>query len=67
MGVARLNQVVAAVAGKKAHAAEAITKAYHLIQKPTLFDGISKTYRPKDEEKGDRLPPESKYVQMKMV
>ena len=66
MGIAKLNQVVAAVSGKKTQAAEAITKAYHLIQKPPLFDGISKTYRPKDEINGDKLPSESKHVQVKV-
>lgn len=65
MGVAKLNQVVAAVSGKKAQASEAITKAYHLIQKAPLFDGISKTYQPKEEE-GDKLPPESKSIQVKV-
>lgn len=65
MGVAKLNQVVAAVSGKKDVAKESITKAYHTIQKPTLFDGIAKTYDPKDEN-GDKLPPESKQVQSKV-
>lgn len=61
----KLNQVIAVVAGKKANAAKAITEAYHLIQKGPLFDGISRTYQPKTEE-GDRLPPESKSIQVKV-
>jgi hypothetical protein len=61
----RLNQVIAVVAGKKAKAAQVITDAYHKIQKGPLFDGISKTYQPKDEE-GDRLPPEAKAIQVKV-
>ncbi len=61
----KLNQVIAVVASKKKKAAEATTNAYHLIQKGPLFDGIAKTYRPKDED-GDRLPAESKAIQVKV-
>ena len=60
----KLNQVIAVVSGKKKKATDSLTEAYHQIQKPTLFDGISRTYQPKDEE-GERLPPESKSVQVK--
>lgn len=62
--MSKLNQVIAVVAGKKANAAKAITDAYHLVQKPSLFDGISRTYQPKNED-GDKLPPESKSIQVK--
>lgn len=61
----KLNQVIAVVAGKKATAQERITMSYHLIQKAPLFEGISRTYNPKDED-GDRLPPESKAIQVKV-
>lgn len=61
----KLNQIIAVVAGKKAKATEAITQAYHQIQKATLFDGISRTYQPKDED-GDRQPPEAKAIQVKV-
>jgi len=57
-----LNQVIAVVQSKKKLASDAITNAYHLIQKPVLFDGLVKTYTPKDEE-GDKLPSESKKAQ----
>lgn len=60
----KLNQVVAVVEPKKKLAAEALTEAYHKIQKPDLFSGISKTYTPKDEE-GDKFPSESRNVQVK--
>src|SRR5690349_10863283 len=62
----KLNQVIAAVAGKKKRATDSITEAYHLIQKAPLFDGISKTYQPKEED-GDKLPPESKSIQAKVA
>ena len=58
----KLNQVIAVVAAKKKLALEAITNAYHVIQKPPLFDGITRVYTPRDEE-GERLPPESKRPQ----
>lgn len=58
----QLNQVVAVVAAKKKLALEAITSAYHAIQKPELFQGISRTYTPRDDE-GERLPPETKIAQ----
>ena len=53
----KLNQVIAVVSGKKKLANEAITSAYHTIQKETLFEGISRTYTPRDEE-GERFPAE---------
>jgi hypothetical protein len=61
----KLNQIIALTAGKKSRAAKATTEAYHQLQKPTLLDGISRTYLPKDEE-GDTFPPESKLVQLKV-
>lgn len=62
----KLNQVVAVVAGKKAEAQEKITASYHQIQKPPLFDGIARVYHPKDED-GDKLPSESKSIQVKVA
>ena len=62
----KLNQVIAVVSGKKSRAAAALTEAYHKIQKPPLFDGISRTYQPKDED-GEKLPSESKLIQTKCL
>lgn len=59
----KLNQIIAIEKGAKTAAAQAITQAYHAAQKPQLFQGISKTYRPKDED-GDLLPPETNRVQL---
>ena len=61
----KLNQVIAVVAPKKARAVAVLTEAYHKIQKPPLFDGISRTYQPKDDE-GERLPAESKAIQVRV-
>lgn len=60
----KLNQIIAIVNGKKTKVEKAITDIYHKIQKPTLFDGLIKTYRPMDEE-GDSMPPEKKNIQYK--
>jgi hypothetical protein len=60
----KLNQVIAVVAGKKANATKVITETYHTVQKNTLFEGISRTYQPKDED-GDKLPKEEKFIQKK--
>jgi hypothetical protein len=44
---------------------EALTAAYHQIQKPDLMTGISRSYKPKDEV-GETLPSEAKHVQVKV-
>lgn len=59
----KLNQIIAIEKSAKTAASQALTSAYHAAQKPALFQGISKTYRPKDED-GDMLPPESQRVQV---
>lgn len=59
----KLNQIIAIEKGAKAQAARAVTNAYHAAQKPQLFQGISRSYRPKDDE-GDQLPQESTQVQL---
>lgn len=58
----KLNQIIAVEKGAKTQAARALTNAYHAAQKPQLFQGINRTYRPKDDD-GDQLPPESTRVQ----
>lgn len=60
----KLNQIIAVEKGVKAKAARTVTDTYHTIQKVGRFDGISRTYRPKDEA-GDQLPSESTLVQLK--
>lgn len=59
----QLNQIIALEKGVKQRADQALTKAYHEIQSTPRLSGISRTYRPKDEE-GDQLPPESTLVQV---
>lgn len=59
----RLNQILAIEKSAKAGINGAITKAYHLIQKPDLFSGISRNYERKDED-GDQFPAELGRVQI---
>jgi hypothetical protein len=62
--VAKLNQIIAVEKGVKSGALRDLTDAHHGLQKPALLAGISRVYRPKDEE-GEQLPPESTRVQVK--
>lgn len=58
----RLNQIVAVERSTKNESNVAITAAYKDIQKPALFQGIARTYTPK-EDGGEQFPPENQKVQ----
>jgi hypothetical protein len=60
----KLNQVIAIEKGTKSRSLQELTEAHHTLQKPALLAGISRTYRPKDEE-GEQFPAESTRVQLK--
>lgn len=60
----KLNQIVAVEQGVKSKSRDAVTALYHTAQKSALFTGIQRTYQPKDEENGDKLPAESTKVQV---
>jgi len=62
--MARLNQIIAVEKSVKSRSFQELTEAHHLLQKTTMLAGISRTYRPKDEE-GEQLPPEATKVQVK--
>jgi hypothetical protein len=62
----KLNQVIAVASTKKSAAKSELERAYHTLQKPDLFSGLHKVYKPKNED-GDRLPEESKKIQQKVV
>jgi hypothetical protein len=62
--MAKLNQIIAVEKTVKSRTFQELTEAHHLLQKPSVLAGISRTYRPKDEE-GEQLPPESTKVQVK--
>lgn len=57
-----LAQLLAVAKQRSKDANDAATTAYHLVQKPALFNGMTKTYQPRDEE-GVQLPSESQKVQ----
>jgi hypothetical protein len=60
----KLNQIIAVEKSLKAKAHGELTEAHHNLQKPALLSGISRGYRPKDDD-GERLPPESTRVQLR--
>lgn len=60
----KLNQVIALEKGVKSRSYAGLTEAHQQLQKPGLLAGISRTYRPKDDE-GERYPPESTKVQLR--
>ena len=60
----RLNQIIAIEKGIKTTSFQELTESHQLLQKPALLSGISRTYRPKDEE-GEQLPPESTKVKVR--
>lgn len=60
---AKLNQIIAIEKGVKTSSFQELTEAHHLLQKPGLMAGISRTYQPKDEE-GEQFPAEFTKVQV---
>lgn len=58
----KLNQILAVEKGTKSRAYGELTQMNKAAQKPALFSGFSKNYRPKDED-GERFPPEAQRVQ----
>lgn len=63
--MAKLNQIIAIEKGIKARNYSEITGIYKLAQKPDLFNGLSRTYQPLNDEAEDaeRLPAQSQRVQ----
>lgn len=62
--MAKLNQIVAVVNGKKTETVKALTALHRKCQATELFNGLHKTYRPLDEE-GETFPDEGKVVELK--
>jgi len=61
----KLNQIIAVEKDVKAKAHRDLTDAYHKVQKAPPLSGITRNYRPKDED-GDQLPTEQTLVQIKI-
>lgn len=61
----RLHQVIAAEKSVKPKAYSRLTELYHTAQKPDLFNGMSRTYRPKVD--GDEVfPGEKKQIEQRV-
>ncbi len=58
----KMNQILAIIKGEKEKTYQDLTKAHHGLMKKEMLSGISKTYRPKDED-GETYPDESTMVQ----
>ena len=64
MAKPKLCEIIAVVSGKKGEVEKSVTGVYHTFQKPELFDGLSRTYRPRTED-GEQLPSEGKQPQLR--
>lgn len=59
----KLNQIVAVEKGVKGTAERTFTTAYHDLQKAGPMSGLTRTYRPRDDQDTEVLPPERTNVQ----
>lgn len=60
----KLNQLLAVEKGAKQLAERTLTDTHHLFQRTALMAGLSRAYRPKDDE-GEQLPGERTLVQVR--
>lgn len=60
----KLGQIVAVEQTAKSRAENALTQAYHLLQKDAPLSGQERTYQPIADE-GEQLPPESEKVMVR--
>lgn len=64
----KLNQIIAIANGEKSRREKVLKEIYHTLQKPELFMGITRVYRPLEEEEKspntftENLPEEKKLV-----
>lgn len=65
--MAKLCQILAVLTGKKTQVMRIITEVNKKLQKPVLFQGLSKRYTPKDEENGEKFPDENQKVQFRVA
>lgn len=62
----KLNAIVAVNDGKKTSVEKTVTELYHKLQKPELFAGLTRTYKPLSED-GETQPGETKLPQAKVT
>lgn len=65
MAKPKLNEIVAVTAGRKAQVSAVLTEAYHKLQKEANFDGLVRSYKPRDEA-GEQLAGEKKLPQFRV-
>lgn len=63
MAKPKLNEIIAVVSGRKGEVQKDLTETYHKLQKPDLFDGMSRSYAPRVDSDSDKLPGERKHPQ----
>jgi inhibitor of KinA sporulation pathway (predicted exonuclease) len=63
--MAKLHQILAVERDIAKTSQREITNVHHNLQKSNLLEGLTRSYRPKDED-GDRLPGETKLVQQRV-
>lgn len=61
---AKLNQIIAVEKGVKSRTNDTVSELKHAIQKPVLFSGMRKEYRPRKDD-GVKYPPEQQMVQFR--
>jgi hypothetical protein len=59
----KLHTIIALRDGVKSGKTRALTDAHRTSQKGDLYEGLTRSYKPKDED-GDRLPDENKNIQV---
>ncbi len=62
-----LSQIIAVRATVKADTEKALTSKYRMLGNKALLSGLSRTYRPHDEEAGFQYPPESARPQISVT
>lgn len=61
----KLNEIIAITTGRKGQVLKHLTEIYHKFQREGLFDGLSRTYKPRQEE-GEQFPSEKKQPQLRV-
>jgi hypothetical protein len=59
----KLHEIVALVTGRKTEAQKKLTELHRVTEKPDLFKGMTRVYRPDQDDDTEMLPPEGKLVQ----
>lgn len=62
--MSQLNQIIAVEKPRKSEATRHWSDVYKLIQKPDLFNGMTRTYQPKAED-GEQLPADTTVLQVR--